>query len=214
MSAHGFTPPRSEPTTASEGATSSSHQPPLKTLRALEAADEVGSSPRVLNSSTDGEDTKGREEDALPVPTCPVLSPRTSSPESSALPVPHAPLQGEEEPQGEEHHDADNFVPEADRTKTLEQNTTERFKTKSEARAELFEIGSEKGEEEVKEDEGSKVPSSTVPSEMEGPQPSTPSNPKACVLSVNSSARSSSLPPPSKSSRSVEFVSNSLQRKP
>ena len=104
MSAQGFTPPRSEPATASEGATSSSHQPPLKTLRALEAAEEAGSSPRVLNSSTDGEDTKEQEGDALPVPKCPVLSPR---PESSALPVPHAPLQEEDDAQGEENHNAD-----------------------------------------------------------------------------------------------------------
>ena len=202
MSVQGFTPPRST-ASASDGATSSSHQPPQKSLRALEAADGAESSPRVLNSSTDEEDAKERGEHALPVPACPELSPRGVGPETLAQPVPHAPLQ-EEEAEGEESHDADNFVPRKNRTETLEQNVAEPFQTKSEACTEMVEIGSDKGDEakagpgkeEAKADEGLEAPASTAATDQVGPQPSALSpESSAFAPCVNSSARASSYPP-------------------
>ena len=121
-------------------------------MRVLEATSGAGSSPRQLNSSTDGEATK-EQEAAVPVPTCPVLSPRVLGPESCAQAVPHAPLQEDDEAHGEEHHDADDFVPRTDRAQTLEADVQEHFVTKQETVTEVYEIGSdreEEGEEKAK----------------------------------------------------------------
>ena len=135
MSASGYTPPRSETTASSEAATSSSHQPTAKSLRVLEAVSGEGSSPRLFNSPTDGEEVK-EQEDAVPVLATPVLSPRRAQ---SAQPVPHARQPKEQEAHTEEHHEADDFVPRADRTQTLEKNVVE-----------VFEIGSEEEEDMTK----------------------------------------------------------------
>ena len=95
----GWTPDVSESSIPSaSGATSSSHQPPMKSLKALDAeeADGPPSSPRELSNSSGNVG-----EDSIHLASL----------------VPHAP---EIEENDEGKHDADDFVPNADRTSTLE----------------------------------------------------------------------------------------------
>ena len=100
MSVTGYT--QGSPSTISS-ATSSSHQPETKQLKVAEATGGEGGSVNVLNDSTD--------EDLEPVPV--VLPLETA--------VPNVPDEGSERKEEEgETHDADLFVPKANRQSTLE----------------------------------------------------------------------------------------------
>ena len=105
MSASGFTPNPSPAGSSSSPATSSSHQPPTKSLRALDETTSEDTPAKVLADSTDDD----LAEDVV-------------------RPVPNVP--GEEveaEAREEEHHDADDFVPRQDREATLEESLPEMF---------------------------------------------------------------------------------------
>ena len=99
----GWTPGVSECSVPSASeATSSSHQPPTKSLKALDAeeADGQPSSPRELSHSSGHADSV-----------------------HLASPVPHAPELEEADDDGK--HDGDDFVPNANRTSTLEPQGTD-----------------------------------------------------------------------------------------
>ena len=110
MSASGFTPNRSEASrNSSSPATSSSHQPAAKQLRAMEAADE-DSPPKQISDSTDEDLEVKPHVLAFPVDAADV-----------ALPVPAVPDDlGEGEADEDVRHDADDFVPNSQRAKTLQ----------------------------------------------------------------------------------------------
>ena len=119
MSASGFTPCPSTTSAASfeSPATSSSHQPPTKSLRALEAETASDDTPaKVLAESTDEE---LYEAVAQPVPA-----------------VPEEKLK-EELHEDDGYHDADDFVPCQDRQRTLEGSSG----------PEVFVIGADEKEE-------------------------------------------------------------------
>ena len=185
MSASGFTPvPGTSTASSTSPATSSSHQPPTKSLRALDEAEDGQESVKVITDSTD--------DDLLPEQVAHPVTPAV---------VTEGEGQPKEEPEGE--HEADSFVPNSNREETLEVNS-HAIHTKTE----VFEIGSEDPEEGVKaaakEDvqeltpvapavEGSKATSSAVATDVEGPQP-TPSTDLRLQSSAVHSACSSFAP--------------------
>ena len=104
MSASGFTPNPSVASSSSP-ATSSSHQPPTKSLRAMDETESEDTPAKVLAESTD---------DDLQ--------------EAVAQPVPNVPEEElKEEAHEGEHHEADDFVPRQDREATLEGSLPEMF---------------------------------------------------------------------------------------
>ena len=118
MSVSGFTQKTSSSVSSTSPATSSSHQPPTKALKAFEDADSDHTSPKPLLESSD-DDLK----------------------ENVVQAVPNVPKEGEE-PGGEEEHEADAFVPNSDRQSTLEVDLfAEQIKP------EVFEIGADDHEE-------------------------------------------------------------------
>ena len=118
MSVHGYSPAVSD--TSVPSATSSSHQPPEKQLKALDEKEEAQSTPRHLTDSTD-EEREGQQ--TKQVDACAAL------PESgpiTAFPVPFAPQVAEEsaEQAEEGRHEADDFVPNRQRENTLQESQT------------------------------------------------------------------------------------------
>ena len=137
MSVSGFTPaPSTSSATGSSPATSSSHQlskvgPPKKQLRALEGTQSSEDSPQVLGDTTDEELLQG------------VVQAVPNVPEHGANATTHL--------DNDAFHDADDFVPQADRNSTLEGsgNLTKRVAN------EVVEIDSET-KQEVKDEEKEK----------------------------------------------------------
>ena len=176
MSVHGYSPAVSD--TSVPSATSSSHQPPEKQLKALDEKESVQSIPKQLDVSTD-EDLGGEQQDE-------------QVDAFTALPVPAVPEEAEEAFQEAEEgrHDADDFVPSSRREQTLERGTFQLH-----VKEEVFVIADDEKEEESKRSDDEKDvsndlhyltatealteasraegSSSTVPSETVGQQPST-----------------------------------------
>ena len=143
MSVSGFTPaPSTTSATGTSPATSSSHQPPCKQLKALEGTEGSEDSPNVLGDTTD--------EELQPT----VVPPVPNVPEDDATPLTHlyAPA--------EVFHEADEFVPNACRSSTLEENTG----LTQQAGVEVVQSDNEEGQtkEEAKE-ENEDVILSTAP---------------------------------------------------
>ena len=230
MSASGLTPVPATSRASSSPATSSSHQPAAKSLRALDEPEGDHDSPKQITDSTD--------DDLLP--------------ESVAQPVDAtggagaACAKGEGEDDADHGHDADDFVPNPNRGDTLEpeagassgaassscgpgarvsgdaaassppaagvnENTASTFTLT--VKAEVFDIGDEidNAKTEAEDDksggaekvEGDQKPSTAVATEAEGPPPK-PSfeSPPPRAFAVNS-ARSRSVPPTSRSEDSL-----------
>ena len=196
MSASGFTPCPSTTSAASfeSPATSSSHQPPTKSLRALEADTASDDTPaKVLAESTDEE---LHEALAQPVRA-----------------VPEEELK-EELHEDDGHHDADDFVPRQDRQSTLEEAPApEVFVICADEKEGCEENALQEGElpevpllqqvpeakREAKE-EGDKGSPRTSATDLEAPQPARQ---EANVLSQPSASSSACArvqsPPPSQS---------------
>ena len=128
MSVSGFTQKTSSSVSSTSPATSSSHQPPTKALKAFEDAHSDHSSSKPLVESTDDELT-----------------------ENVVQAVPNVPKEGEEQG-GEEEHDADAFVPSPDRQSTLEVPLVDL--TPEQVKPEVFEIGADDNEEKQEDDKG------------------------------------------------------------
>ena len=127
MSVHGYSPAVSD--TSVPSATSSSHQPPEKQLKALEEQEDAQSTPKQLVESTD-EDLGGEQQAA------------------TAFPVPNVSDVDEEtfEEAQDGRHDADDFVPSSNREQTLEGGTFQLH-----VKEEVFVIADDEKEEEGKE---------------------------------------------------------------
>ena len=128
MSVSGFTQKSTSSVSSTSPATSSSHQPPTKALKAFEDADSDHTSSKPLVESTDDELT-----------------------ENVVQAVPNVPQEEEDVPGGEEEHEADAFVPNPDRQATLEVPTVDSHPVQ--VKPEVFEIG-EDDHEEKQEDKG------------------------------------------------------------
>ena len=185
MSASGFTPNPSPAGSSSSPATSSSHQPPAKSLRALDETASEDTPVKVLGESTD--------DDLV---------------DDVAHAVPNVPdeVANEEQTPEEQYHDADDFVPRQDRAATLDAGVI------APTHPETFIIGDEeeetKQEQEEKEGEGQAAPeakkeeaegtSGTSAFEPVGPQLApTPLNDLSLAASSNAcaSACAHSAPP-------------------
>ena len=112
MSVSGFTQKSTSSVSSTSPATSSSHQPPTKALKAFEDAHSDHSSSKPLVESTDDELTENVVEA-----------------------VPNVPKE-EDVTGGEEEHEADAFVPNPDRQSTLEVDLF-----REQVKPEVFEIG-------------------------------------------------------------------------
>ena len=149
MSVKGFTPCASEvslPSTSS--ATSSSHQPATKQLKALEEDENDQGSPQPLLDSTDEDLTEGKDADQknechdihFPAfPEQPLL----------ASPVPHVREEAAEGDEEQGRHEADDFVPNRRREGTLETNTFE-----LNVKPEVFDIGEDPDDTKKDKDAG------------------------------------------------------------
>ena len=178
----------------SSPATSSSHQPPTKSLRALDEASE-DTPVKVLNESTDSDLV---DEVAHPVPNVPD--------EVDLFPSEEAKEQAPEE----QYHDADDFVPQQDRAATLETGDI------APSHPETFIIGDDKEDEtKQEEEEGERAGPEAKQEEAEGtsrtpasepvgtqPAPTQPSAPSAVSSDACASACAHSAPP---SQSDVEF---------
>ena len=183
MSASGFTPNVSDTSVQSvSSATSSSHQPPEKQLKALEEAEEDYASAKQLPDSTDEDN-----DESVPKTECKV-DPAFPG-QFVASPVPDVPDdvdKGDDEEEG--GHEADDFVPNRQRETTLEPGAFVLHVT-----PEVFEIGEDTKDDERRNTqqslhsltsaakataEAKDVPkvescSATPAFEQEGPQPCT-----------------------------------------
>ena len=125
MSVEDFAPCVSEASLQSaSSATSSSHQPATKQLKALEEDENDQGSPQPLLDSTDEDLTEGKDADQknechdihFPAfPEQPLL----------ASPVPHVPEEAAEGDEEQGRHEADEFVPNRRRESTLETDVFE-----------------------------------------------------------------------------------------
>ena len=171
MSVSGYTVKSSSSPAGTSPATSSSHQPPTKTLKSelagFEDAHSDFSSTKPLVESTDEE-----------------------LPEQVVQPVPNVPGDAHvdvKEEEGEEH-DANAFVPNQDRNATLEEQVLEvppLPQCPAQEKTEVFEIGTEDAEEkaegderleEVKQEVEQKPPTSCS-TDLVGPQPYSTTQP-------------------------------------
>ena len=144
MSVKGYTPNPSPAGSSSSPATSSSHQPPTKTLRAMDGTESEETPVKVLEESTDSD----LVDDVIhAVPNVPeeIVSEKVEDatwtspvglPRQPTIEVPYA----KEETPEEQYHDADDFVPRQDRAATLDHGV------------ETFVIGDDK-EDEIKQEE-------------------------------------------------------------
>ena len=135
MSVSGFTQNSSSPVTSTSPATSSSHQPPTKVLKAFEDADSDVVSAKPLVESTDDELTENV------VPAVPNVKEQGEAPHD---------LHSLNDDEGGAH-DADNFVPNSDRQSTLEGggNGAHVPAVPVHVKPEVFEIGTDDVEEKV-----------------------------------------------------------------
>ena len=218
MSVSGFTPaPSTASASGSSPATSSSHQlsrlgPPKKQLKAFEEAGSEDNSVKVLGDSTDDD---LQPAVALPVPNVPEddgIAPTHQSVTSEAF------------------HDADEFVPNADRSSTLEENSgftehvatevvetdkDEKQEAKEEAEEAVLEIAPTHLNERAAKEEGvSKEISTARSTEEVGPQPvSSHANFFLQSSSSSSAARARSSPPSQSDEKAWNELSKNKNRK-
>ena len=149
MSVHGYTPVPSETSVQSAAsATSSSHQPATKQLKAFEENEDAQITPKQLLESTDEEPGESEQKkECGPVPAFPEEA-REAAEAFTASPVPNVPEDADEafEEAEEGRHDADDFVPNRQREQTLEGNTFQ-----LNVKAEVYEIEEDTKDEENKQ---------------------------------------------------------------